>query len=399
MYAMWGSKQRGALVGAVAATLLLPQAATAAPFKNFQADPAHDGHHRGDALHPPLVRAWSRDLGGSTSYPVIVGGRIFVTVANRGYTGTSIVALDAGSGRTLWSHALAGNYRWSNATYASGLVVNVADTGWLTAYRPATGAVAWTKRISGPFAAPPTASRGIVYVSTESTWYEDRREDHATGGVYAVRARDGRTLWRRPVLYGFASSPTVGRDVVFENYGCGQVYALNRLTGATAWHYDSGCAGGGGATAVLYRGELWTRETYPREDPIVFDARTGAERRHFKPSLDPAFAFGIGYFPRYPGLEASAAATGTRRWRTTHGGPFVTPPLIAGSLVYVGAASGRVYAFDAHDGTLRWHADTGATFDGDNPSSVGQPTNGLGAGGGMLVAPNARGVVAYRPKG
>src|ERR687884_1801182 len=147
-----------ALVG----TLALSGAAVAAPFKNFQATPTHTGHHSGDSLPTPLAKAWSRDLGGSTSYPVVVDGRIFVTVANRGYSGTSVVALDAHTGRTLWSHALAGNYRWSNAAYANGILVVLADTGWITGYDPATGAAHWTRRLGDPFATPPTGAHGLV---------------------------------------------------------------------------------------------------------------------------------------------------------------------------------------------------------------------------------------------
>src|SRR5205823_766083 len=96
---------------------------------------------RTPATRPPLHRIWARDLGGSTSYPIIAHGKIFVTVANRGEFGTTLIALDARTGRTLWSHAVAGIYRWSNATYDRGLLFNLADTGWLTAYRPATGRV------------------------------------------------------------------------------------------------------------------------------------------------------------------------------------------------------------------------------------------------------------------
>ena len=112
--------------------------------------------------------------------------------------------------------------------------------------------------------------------------------------------------------------------------------------------------------------------------------------------MDPAFAHGVGYFVRYPGLYAMRARTGERLWSFTAGGPFITPPLIVGRVVYVGAQDGRVYGLDARSGALRWRRKTAATFAGDNTSSLGQPTDGLGASGRLLVVPNAKGVVVSR---
>ena len=48
----------------------------------YQIDATHSGAQY-DSVTPPLTQRWSRDLGGQISYPLIAGGRIFVTVANQ----------------------------------------------------------------------------------------------------------------------------------------------------------------------------------------------------------------------------------------------------------------------------------------------------------------------------
>jgi outer membrane protein assembly factor BamB len=385
-----------AVLAAMAAVLAASSAvAHAADFRNFQANPAHTGHVRGESFRPPLKRLWARDLGGSASYPIIAANRIFLTVDNHGYEDTTLIALDALTGRTLWSRRVQSGYPWSNATYAHGRLFNLSENGELTAYRPATGAELWSRRLSAVSKAPPTAADDSVYASTLSDAWFTVPEWESTPGVFALRQDNGRIRWGRPVLQGAASAPTLGERNLFVNYSCGQVYALDRRTGATAWHFDTNCAGPGGQTTTLYRGELWTREVYGRQDPIVFDAGTGKPLRHFPSSMEPAFAKGVGYFVRYPGIEARRAATGRRLWQFSGGGPFTTAALVVGPVVYAGAYSGRVHAVSARTGKSLWKDDTGATFAGNNTSSLGVPSNGLGAGRGLLVAPNAKGVVVY----
>ncbi len=81
----------------------------------YQIDPAHDGNQ---ALGAPragsLPRKWKSTLGGTSgspagagdvSYPVIAGGRVFVTVENTQSYGTHLYALNASTGARDWSVA------------------------------------------------------------------------------------------------------------------------------------------------------------------------------------------------------------------------------------------------------------------------------------------------------
>src|SRR5688572_18275381 len=88
----------------------------------YQIDPAHTGS-QSDTVTPPLAQRWSRDLGGSTSYPLIAEGKVFVTVANPTTYGTKLYALDGSTGATLWGPIeLGGIYNFSGIAYEAGRI-------------------------------------------------------------------------------------------------------------------------------------------------------------------------------------------------------------------------------------------------------------------------------------
>src|SRR5215218_3364868 len=321
-------------------------AARAADFPGFQADPAHTGYQAGESFVPPLSRVWSREMGGEVSYPVIAEGKVFVTVADREYSGTTLFALDAATGAPRWSKPLEHETQWSGLAYEGGRLFVLPETGGLYALDPATGAQQWRADVTPPEAGPPTAAGGSVYVSGQTTWYAPDEESSAAGGVYAIRASDGAVRWRRPVLYGNSSSPTVDDQRVYVGYNCSQIYAFARDTGETRWHYDGGCAGGGGDTTTLYAGTLWTLAPKDwQQGGIVFDASTGGALGRFAVSQVPAFADGVGYFVRSSGVSAVELSTGRRLWERPTGdaGPetFTTPPLVVGGVLYAGTYGGK----------------------------------------------------------
>ena len=111
---------RRALVARVAAVALLPLAlqsteatrsgattpppeAPAGSVTTNKKNPLHDGSSA-DQLTAPLAPLWTRDLGGTVSYPLMVNGRVFVatTSAPGGSYGSELWALDAVTGATLW---------------------------------------------------------------------------------------------------------------------------------------------------------------------------------------------------------------------------------------------------------------------------------------------------------
>src|SRR5919198_3028508 len=60
----------------------------------YQVNTFHRGAQPYDALTPPLTRRWTFNFASGVSYPLIANGKVFVTVANQGSSGTELYALN-----------------------------------------------------------------------------------------------------------------------------------------------------------------------------------------------------------------------------------------------------------------------------------------------------------------
>ena len=67
----------------------------------FQINPGHTGAVENDSLTPPLTMRWSRNLGAQVSYPLIAGGRVFVTTGS-GNSTAKFIALEQKTENTVW---------------------------------------------------------------------------------------------------------------------------------------------------------------------------------------------------------------------------------------------------------------------------------------------------------
>jgi len=224
----------------------------------YQIDARHDGDQTSGTLSVgSLRRKWSVTLGetggyrlAAVSYPVIAGGRVFVTVEySQGY-GSELYALNAKTGAVDWSVDLGGSYDSSALTYDGRRVFALNYDGVLTAFAPGTGHELWSVQIPDQYAfeAPPTAYDGVVYVSGAGSG----------GTLYAVSEADGVVRWARQVLGGDDGSPAVGDTGVYVSYDCQQDYRFS-LRGHLVWNHFTACSGGGGSTAVLHGSSLYAR--------------------------------------------------------------------------------------------------------------------------------------------
>lgn len=171
----------------------------ATPATAFQLNPAHTGVV-GDAVAANPTRRWSVNLPGPISYPLIVDGRVFVTVAVG--SSTRLYALDRDTGSVLWGPiALGGGRPWSGIASDRGSVFALNNSGLLQAYRAATGAPLWFTQLPGQFSfdSAPTARDGFVYTAGAGSGGTFYVVDGATGAVTATA----------PVSYGDQSSPAV----------------------------------------------------------------------------------------------------------------------------------------------------------------------------------------------
>jgi outer membrane protein assembly factor BamB len=98
----------------------------------------------------------------------------------------------------------------------------------------------WVRHTGGPIAARPVESKGVVFAGS---W--DGRE-------YAIRAKDGRVLWKAPLgtthseqcprndTAGVTSAPVVTGGTAYLGGGDAYWYALNTSTGAVRWRVPTG---------------------------------------------------------------------------------------------------------------------------------------------------------------
>jgi len=259
-------------------------------------------------------------------------------------------------------------------------------SGLLRAFDGATGNLIWSAALANSiWDAPPTAFQGVIYVS---------------GGlrVLAINADTGAVIWTKSVVNGDTSSPAVTSDGLWVSYACPNVYKLNPATGAQIWFYTPGCSGGGGRTPALYNGRLYVRDF----QDTIFDAQTGTIIGNFNAKNTPAFSGTRGFFLDGPHgfgsfgtLRARDVNTNSVLWSFAGDGQLQSAVLVVNDYVYVGSASGKLYAVNAATGQQAWVTTAGTSIPYVDEHNVSQPVTSFAAAEGVLVIPTSTTLVAY----
>jgi outer membrane protein assembly factor BamB len=345
----------------------------------YQVDAGHTGAIAfGMPLALPGSPTWSVRLPGEASYPLIAGGRVFVTTSglDGGY-GTQLHALHAASGAVAWGPiAIPGLYFNSGIAYDQGKVFVLNFDGLLRSFDAATGAEGWSTKLplQYAFTSPPTAVDGVVYASGAGSG----------GSVYAIDASNGQLIWQS-AIWTDGSSPAVHGDGVFVAYSC-QVVKLDAYTGAPSWRHQGDCTGGGGGRAlVVANGSVHARDVNGTSG-VLLDPATGTPTGTFAggwPSPMPAVTAQTEFHLVAGTLRAIDVATREVRWSFAGDGRLASAPIVIDETVIIGSGSGMVYAIDRATGTPSWSASAGA---GISEFARNGPT-GLAAGEGYLVVP------------
>ncbi len=347
---------------------------------------------------------WQATTGGPvSSSPALAGGRVYIV----SYDGR-LHALDATTGETLWKFATAGERRFEarglhgmqprSQTFAdpydvylsSPLVVEGAvyfgsGDGHLYAVDADQGTLRWKLRTGDVVHASPAYADGIVYVgSWDGRLYAvDARSGverwHFQGGVdtlmanqqgfqaspavvggivyaggrdahlYALDARTGQERWRFPTGASWViTSPAVaGGRVYFGTSDTSLIHALDATTGAPVWQqqgaaylFASPTLAGGVVLQGLLNGVLEARDQATGE--LLWAFRTESSRANAGWVLTANGQLNSALL--YPSGWHDAVAAGARRQFSV--GAFFSTPLVAGGVVYVGSADGRLYAVE-----------------------------------------------------
>ncbi len=260
---------------------------------------------------------WERDIGGGSGdkrlnlVPAYLDGRLYVADADG-----QVSALDAATGRTLWSVKLDAPLSGGPGV-GEGLVVIGTTDAEVIALAQSDGGLKWRAPVSSEVLSTPAVAEGRVVVRT------------IDGKVDGLDATDGKRVWRYerqiPVLtLRGTGSPVLSGSHVLCGMAGGKLVSLNVSDGAVLWDATVSVPSG--------RSEL-ERLADIDGDPLVQD--------------------GIIYVATYQGeVAALEEASGALLWRRK----FSSYSRMAADRynVYASDAEGSVWALDADNGSARW---------------------------------------------
>ena len=308
-----------------------------------------------------LERAWRFVLpepptfsGAIASTPLVLGDRIYLQTLR-----SNVYALDASSGRVVWSRRVSRKSGGPNGLAAEeGRLYGSTDTT-VFALDARNGGIVWARTLTTarrPIDLAPGVSSGLVVTSTTAPY------PGAEGVLYALDAKTGRVRWRRPTVAAPWADPKVASGggswwtPTFDSRG--RVYA--GISNPLPW----------GGTRAEPNGAAYAGDALYTDSLLVLEAKTGLidwydqvsphDVRDYDFSLPPLLVraggrdlvIGGGKAGRVVAWDRSARR---RVWSTSVGlhrndtGPLprrrvvVCPGLLGGVLTPMASAAGRVF--------------------------------------------------------
>ncbi|MFN2616541.1 MAG: PQQ-binding-like beta-propeller repeat protein [Thermoleophilaceae bacterium] len=192
------------------------------------------------------------------------------------------------------------------------------------------------------------------------------------GLFFALDARGGHLLWRKDTHRCSASSPTIGKRVVYQAWmdfvncpqdrpgASGYLIAWDVRTGRKLWKRKGAPIESSPLLVghTLYYGS-WDHKVH------AVDSRTGRPRWSFQAddqvNTSPAYWRGGVYAATDGGsVYALSARSGRMRWHAQSNSKFgsreffYATPTVAYGRVYIGNSDGTMYVYGARSGKLRW---------------------------------------------
>ncbi len=379
---------RGGMFRLDADKVLAVKAGEAWPF--FHNDAGHRGYVT-NGPRPPLVPAWSTNIGGTIhiSSPVIAEGRVYAASSfGESLEDCAVTALDLATGRMLWRAPVDSSIKHSLAVW-DGNVMAVSQAATLYCFNR-DGFARWTASLDRGHddrweTSFPVTDGKVVYAG------------RCTGfGAYDLAS--GKPLWNQPggsdwwpSIY---SGPSLGSGTVYQ--GGPFARALDPATGDIRWANSKMAVSTVAVVpAAVEKNESGDRlYVFHNEKTLrCLDGKSGEQV--WEATFDEPDGKGKSVVPlgnetgtpaigedivcvgsaevstKEQTLEASMygfdKATGKQRWRFPVGrdlaasvpykrevATITSSPVIIGDVVYFGAGDGYFYALDARDGGLLW---------------------------------------------
>ena len=291
--------------------------------------------------------AWTADAGlDSKSSPVVWGGRVFLTGANK--TSRKVYAYDTKTGQRLWESDL-------------------------PPVKPSSSTVPEISEDTGYAASTPATDGRRVYAI------------FANGDIGAFDYQ-GKALWARALgipesQYGFAASLVLWRDRVIVQFdqagpddGKSRLLALDSATGDTAWEVTRP-VGGSWASPIVTRPDAgeqvvasanpWVIAYNPSDGAEMWKAECMSGDVAPSPTAAGAMVYAVNQGACLAAIRTDGfgAVTGTHiAWKATDGLPDVTSPATDGRCVWLLTSGGTVTCYDAKDGRKLWEKELNSSF-------------------------------------
>jgi outer membrane protein assembly factor BamB len=205
---------------------------------------------------------WSRAI--MPEGAMVVDQGVIYVQSNLGYPKgqSSLYALNAKTGQTLWHVVLQQNLSSASPAVANGVVYVGAIDGTFLALNANNGKTLWTAFLGSNDAiiTAPLVDDGTVYVEADST------------GLFAFDAQTGKRLWFAP-SDPYVGSPAVAYGLVYVIEGIGAIQAYNEITGKLVWQQSSRALIDASYSASVANGVVYASAN--SGGPIAFNAKTG----------------------------------------------------------------------------------------------------------------------------
>jgi outer membrane protein assembly factor BamB len=293
------------------------------------------------------------------SSPAVSDGLVFVNSYD-----TNVYAIDEYSGQQKWSF-YTGSVIFSSPAVANGVVyVASRNGGILYALDEQTGSEIWGRGYTNFFiASSPAVANGKVFYGS---WCA--ASCFQNGQFVALDASTGSAVWANATLPSapVASSPAVDNGRVFFGLDDGSVVALNETTGKAIWSVVPG-----GVVTIRNAPAIANGRVYIGTANRFFalNEMTGATAWSFNTgntnTTSAAVSNGVVYFGTGAGrVYAVNATTGVQKWVATTGAAVSSSPALSlgSNTVLVGSNDHYLYALNATSGVRLWRYVTGAAI-------------------------------------
>jgi outer membrane protein assembly factor BamB len=316
-----------------------------------------------------LERAFRAGLGaGSDAHvrlaapPVISEGKLYFLDAE-----TRVHAVDASTGRALWSERLrpnAGEDRHASGggvAAVGGRVFVTTGFGFVVALDAVNGAEAWRFEGRTPFMTAPTAIGGRVYATTSDS------------ELIAMDAGSGEVQWTFQSIAETArilsaSSIAASEDTVIAPFASGEIAALLAANGRRLW--TDSLSRTGRLTSLSAINDIAGR-------PVVDG--------------------GVAYAASHSGvLAAIDIRTGQRVWSRAFAS--TQTPFVAGDVLYAVSVDGELAAFDRTTGNVYWVRQLRRYEDEEDRDGRVAWTGPIMVNGKLILASSQGEIVAVAPE-